>query len=671
MVRFGLRNWAAVCAVGVFLVAWQLPGHAVPLDKDGDIKLGVRTYVNARIGTENTHQGVPISDRDTTISGSGTFPKSNAGHLRQNRYFIEAEFKHDLNRLLKAGIGPLSLLNDLPVKIDSLSYGLTFRGEADMLYDWGPREYSTAQEFKALAAADPPNPNVGGEVWLAHGAPLYGQAVQDPYRERRRLRKLGVHRERLFQSYVDVRSGDLFLRIGRQILSWGETDGFRLLDNINPLDSSFGGFLVPLDERRMPLDMLRAQYYIGEVGPFSEMFFEAYGAIDNTVGYYPGTPAGSPWAGPGLGASTNDSTSYRIRPARNFKNTRGGGRLVFSAFDATFSIAHYYTYFDLPGLRVQTRPELSALNPDRGNAVPFIVGFNEGRPCGVIDPATGLPTSEPDFNNMNCGAPTHVYQTAPKVQVSGATTTFAIPSIYSVLRSEIAYFKGEPAYTQGHLDPFTFNLEQFTRRRWGQALSSPGRQLRDSINFVVGLDRNQWIRWLNPHQTFFISTQFFYKHLRHAGGSQIWLDSNGNGIRGDAVDANGLPCKPGTKGCVEDRLNPDREVLPAYLSMKSFDLNGSEFKNLQPVFVTQPKDAFLQTFFIGTSMRSGTINPGLVVFYDWGGAFVYQPTVTFLRDPFRFTVDYSILDAHTYKAGSGVSLGKDRDNIQFRFEYVI
>ena len=59
------------------------------------------------------------------------------------------------------------------------------------------------------------------------------------------------------------------------------------------------------------------------------------------------------------------------------------------------------------------------------------------------------------------------------------------------------------------------------------------------------------------------------------------------------------------------------------------------------------------------------------MFYDWGGGFVYQPSITFSRDPFRFALSYSILDAHTYKGGSGVSLLKDRDNVEFRLEYVI
>jgi hypothetical protein len=167
---------------------------------------------------------------------------------------------------------------------------------------------------------------------------------------------------------------------------------------------------------------------------------------------------------------------------------------------------------------------------------------------------------------------------------------------------------------------------------------------------VVGIDRNQWIRFLNPNQTFFISTQFFYKHIKDAeGDSAVFItDKAGNKI-----------------------VNPNREVLP--ITKNDVTFNGTSFTvpKLEPIFITQPRDQFLQTLFIGTSFRSGTINPGFIFFYDWGGAFVYQPSIEFSKDPFRLAIDYSIISSHSLKGGSGVSLLKDRDNIQFRFEYVI
>jgi hypothetical protein len=421
-----------------------------------------------------------------------------------------------------------------------------------------------------------------------------------------------VDRERLFQAYVEANADDVFMRVGRQILSWGETDGFRLLDNINPLDSSFGGFLIPLDERRVPLDMARGQYRVGAVGPLSEMFLEGYVAIDNKIGL--AAPAGSPWSLPAFGAPGNVTKSFVVRPARTIGDARGGARLVFNASDATFSLAHYYTYFDTPRVQVFTS------GPDGGSTVS--VAFNDGLPCAPTPPRGNV-----------CGFPTHAVQTAPKVQVSGATTSFALPQFYSVVRSEIAYFKDEPAFTQGQLDPFIFNPR-----------NNGGRRLRDSINAMIGLDINQWIRALNPTQTFFISTQFFYKHIKNGAGNI-------------AFAADGTP-------------NPDREVLPIPLDLLAYPLRTLGAR-LEPFFIRQPLNTYLQTVFIGTSYRSGTVSPGLTVFYDWGGAFLYQPMVAFTRDPFRFVVDYSIIDAHIYKGGSGVSLLKDRDNIQFRFEYVV
>ena len=80
---------------------------------------------------------------------------------------------------------------------------------------------------------------------------------------RHTLRNVATWRARLFQAFVEADVGKLYFRFGRQNLAWGETDVFRLLDNINPLDNSFGGFLMPLDERRVPLDMLRMSYQLG------------------------------------------------------------------------------------------------------------------------------------------------------------------------------------------------------------------------------------------------------------------------------------------------------------------------------------------------------------------------------------------------------------------------
>ena len=100
---------------------------------------------------------------------------------------------------------------------------------------------------------------------------------------RRWLRNFRGARVRLFEWYFNITKGPLFIRVGRQNLSWGETDGFRLLDQINPLDSTFGGFLTSLDERRIPLNMLRAQWSFGTVGPIADLTLEGFYSIDDKV----------------------------------------------------------------------------------------------------------------------------------------------------------------------------------------------------------------------------------------------------------------------------------------------------------------------------------------------------------------------------------------------------
>jgi hypothetical protein len=396
------------------------------------------------------------------------------------------------------------------------------------------------------------------------------------------------------------------------------------MDNINPVDSSFGGFLVPLDERRVPLDMLRMQYRFKSFGPFEEAFVEMYGAIDNHVGYAPGVAAGSPWGFPNNGVPSATTYSVIQTPKRTFKDIRGGGKLQWNMFDATFSVAHYYTYFDTPAVQTFVRNHFPATAPSPGDA--NLASYPNG------------------FSVL-------AFQTAPLVQVTGATTTFALPSLYTIVRSEFAYFKGEPRFRQEELDPFVYHFYKDGRELNGRELlngpTTGGRRVGDSINYALGFDINQFIRQLNPGQTFFISTQFFFKHLVH-------------------------PAKRGPIGGQFGRFVERGEVLPVTAEDVFVPRpETADFEAVEPRLIRQPTNTFLHTLFISTSYRSGTVVPSFTFFYDWGGGLVWQPAITFLHDPFRLSIDYSILAAGTLKGGSGVSLLRDRDNIQFRFEYVI
>ena len=78
---------------------------------------------------------------------------------------------------------------------------------------------------------------------------------------------------------------DLKLRVGRQFISWGETDGFRLLDVINSQNLRYSPPAAPnlfnLDETRIPAWGLRALYTIRPVSNTILEFFTLPGALDN------------------------------------------------------------------------------------------------------------------------------------------------------------------------------------------------------------------------------------------------------------------------------------------------------------------------------------------------------------------------------------------------------
>ncbi len=636
---------------------------AASIDENGDIRLGVRVYSSVRTGTEDTDKRISYGLRQPTVDNPDnraprithralTFPVSQRWTTRQQRNFAEVDWNHDLDRLIKQGFGPLSLIRHLPFDVRRVSYHLTYRGEHDGIYDYGPDEFRTAEQFYDEQLV-PPNR-------LA-----FPPTTVDVLPVRQQLREIAVQRHRLFQAYLQAKVGDLFLRFGRQILVWGETDAFRLLDNINPLDSSFGGFLVPLDERRVPLDMLVARYELGRVRglPFHEISIEGYGAIDDSVAFAPGIPQGSPWNLPNLGAPSALTLTALDTPNRTFEDMRGGVRLSFSADlpgvqTTNFSLAHYYTYLDLPAVQMSTRSD--TLN--------FPVPIPDGK--------------------RGAGASALVVQSAPLAQITGATASFAIPPEWvrpvgisgePILRIEGAYFQNEARYRQSELDPFYFALP-IVNPSTGALTPCPHgsvtddgycrspRRTGDSWNFMLGMDLQQWIRPLNPNASFFFTTQIFYKHLMGAAKRRP-LATPGKPFA-QPCDTPGLPAGV---PCFAETIPPpmDGEVLPVPELFVGADYFNLPVDATEPYYVRTSPDQILHTLLVGTTYLSGQLAPTLGLFYDWQGALVVQPQVTYLRDPFRVTLNYNMLASSRLRGGSGISLLRDRDNLLFQVEYAL
>jgi hypothetical protein len=97
-----------------------------------------------------------------------------------------------------------------------------------------------------------------GEDTLEPGAP---QQLERSTFNRRWLLNDAIDAE-LRELYLDGRIGSVFVRIGKQQIVWGQADGLRVLDVVNPF--SFREFIWPdPQDRRIPLWTLKSEMPIG------------------------------------------------------------------------------------------------------------------------------------------------------------------------------------------------------------------------------------------------------------------------------------------------------------------------------------------------------------------------------------------------------------------------
>ncbi|MBI2964335.1 MAG: hypothetical protein HYY35_11320 [Deltaproteobacteria bacterium] len=425
----------------VLLALLAAPASAVYLDGEDSVQLLGRMYSQAALRTEE--------------SSGLTFPHTPRGHVVQSRNLVEIELAQALDRRF----------TERPAWLGDLGYRLRFKGVYEGVWDYGPEEYSEQVE---VSPPSPFDPQASAQSRTVHRA-----------RINRRI--LGRQYE-LWNAYVQGSAGPLFLRVGRQDLSWGETDGFRLLDMIEPLDNRFGFPLVEdLDDRRMPLWMVRATLALPwqseDVTNLTLDSFFVPAQLDDQEA--PIAPRGSPFAAP---APPSFFDRRVTRPGRTPGDSRGGGRLIGTLFaDATVSVAHYVTWNDSSAARVRiTR----------------------------VDLVDGKPVARPALDFV-------FYQQ----QVTGGTFTMHVkPPIDTVVRAEAAMFWDERVFDpvragSGASFPLLVGEAIADRLSGGPGRAAGGFTPRDVFRWVIGFDKVFWLRALNPTNTFSFSTQLFHTHV--------------------------------------------------------------------------------------------------------------------------------------------------------------
>ncbi len=361
--------------------------------------------------------------------------------------------------------------------------------------------------------------------------------IRESYRDDYLGRENGPrqHEGKVREAYVDLLLPPFSLRLGKQQIVWGETDNFRALDVINPLDLSWHWVWESWEDIRIPLWAARGVYDIGKIGKLEESFLEVvyipWDVRQNVVE----TDPNKPWSlyGPGAQALANSAfvgndlldLNLKVidgRPGRKLENGQAGFRFKAVWGNVDFSFNYFYGFSADP--RAKFRNEFTRVTPTALNAV--------------------------------------VETKYPRNHLVGFTANYSEEKYtQTVFRLETTFTTGVPiTIAPGaplSVDP---NQDQFETARRSVVM--------------LAADRPTWMKWLNKDRTIFLSSQIFWRR---------WLDYD-ESYRGLSsvlpASLNGV-VQPGRFFSVnEDEIDQD-EVVMTFSASTTYGDAGL----LQPRFV--------------------------------------------------------------------------------------
>lgn len=365
------------------------------------------------------------------------------------------------------------------------------------------------------------------------------------------------------EAYVDLyfKQIPLTLRIGKQQIVWGESDGFRMLDRANTLDLSWHFFqeLPPpgfgFDELRQPFFMVKALYDLKQIGPLSQTFIEAYWnpGFDWNPGKIAFLPR--PWGARLLDPLSNSAGTgvFQSSFCRNAKdrncqsllngtelfrqgdydknpmdNSQFGVRFHFLAGSTEWTINYLYQRF----------------TPD-GSPVAFVRGVPEDRRF-VVPNSGGAPGTREISATEFCegrardGSNPNVARFFPWA-ANEICAEYFTPFVHTVGFS-FNWFEGDYTQTVWRVESvIDFDLPFYDGDKnnalFGRAPNGPillpGITKKNMWKGMLAFDRPTWIKWLNKKTTFFLSGQFFWHYIieherrRCAIGDQPEFFANG------------------------------------------------------------------------------------------------------------------------------------------------
>ncbi|HSP99526.1 MAG TPA: DUF1302 family protein [Candidatus Dormibacteraeota bacterium] len=353
----------------------------------------------------------------------------------------------------------------------------------------------------------------------------------------------------LREAYIDLTLADapISFRVGRQQVIWGESDQFRLMDIINPLDTTWHLQQEDWDKIRIPLWLVKMIYDLGDVGGFSNTFAEL---VWNPGDFQPGNKVQflpAPWA---VG-EPNPTRAGQVQlgsptqpifftPLFNLQGTSfRQGDFTRNVADASEVGLRLHGVTDVPWINMQGL-ELTAnwyWGRSRG------IGAVAGAPFALNITKAVVPT----FQQTNAFRQNPNDPSSPPATLTGVKTPiypanvdaqFVFPYSHifgltgnwfegnytnTVFRLETAYQVSAPFQTASLKD--RAQVEQAltpggcdngpgpTCKLLDGTYAPLGYTNKDVWAGMIGFDRPTWIKWLNPRTTWFITGQFFWSYV--------------------------------------------------------------------------------------------------------------------------------------------------------------
>lgn len=295
----------------------------------------------------------------------------------------------------------------------------------------------------------------------------------------------------LREAHVTWTPGKFFFRVGKQLITWGDMLGIRLIDQINPLDSrrALGLNDIDFDYTPIPIWLIRSEYHPGistkwlqDLG-FEFVFNPHADNIDDL-----GTPLGNDAAGiwsPNITIPVPDPTIGGLvrLGSTAINNIDKHGPFNYKAFEYAFRVK---------GVIYDT---MITLNAFYGKENSPIVKFN--------DPANPFPVSTIASDGTLILHPGFVGN-FPRFRFVGATASRDIPFLAADFLGNVApvvRFEGLYAFKSTFTDALsTFNGTNSFKKF-------------DEFRAAISIDWKIKIPLLNPRANFYINPQVYYRRV--------------------------------------------------------------------------------------------------------------------------------------------------------------